>query len=100
MAHTDSGEILLPGFTQVNAVQGGQGNRCRLVFSGPPSSQCNDGCQKNPLYINHFHFRHRRDRNESEVPNHFPMQKVEKMRFRISSAVVAPVMASMGRRAA
>jgi len=32
--------------------------------------------------------------------DYFPMQKVEKMRFRMSSAVVAPVMASMGRRAA
>ena len=31
---------------------------------------------------------------------YFPMQKVEKMRLRMSSAVVAPVMASMGRRAA
>jgi hypothetical protein len=31
---------------------------------------------------------------------HLPMQKVEKMRLRMSSAVVAPVMASMGRRAA
>ena len=30
---------------------------------------------------------------------YFPMQKVEKMRFRMSSAVVAPVMASMGRSA-
>jgi hypothetical protein len=29
----------------------------------------------------------------------FPMQNVEKMRFRMSSAVVAPVMASMGPRA-
>ena len=31
---------------------------------------------------------------------YFPMQKLEKMRLRISSAVVAPVMASMGRRPA
>ena len=31
---------------------------------------------------------------------YFPMQKVAKMRLRMSSAVVAPVMASMGWRAA
>ena len=31
---------------------------------------------------------------------YLPMQKVEKMRLRMSSAVVAPVIASMGRRAA
>ena len=31
---------------------------------------------------------------------YLPIQKVEKMRLRMSSAVVAPVMASMGRRAA
>ena len=31
---------------------------------------------------------------------YFPIQNVEKMRFRMSSAVVAPVMASMGRSAA
>jgi len=30
---------------------------------------------------------------------HFPIQNVEKMRLRMSSALVAPVMASMGRRA-
>ena len=30
---------------------------------------------------------------------YLPMQKVEKMRLRMSSAVVAPVMASMGRSA-
>ena len=30
---------------------------------------------------------------------HFPIQKVEKMRLRISSAVVAPVIASIGRSA-
>ena len=35
-----------------------------------------------------------------QAPAYFPMQKVEKMRFRISSAVVAPVIASMGRSAA
>ena len=33
-------------------------------------------------------------------PFHFPIQNVEKMRFRMSSAVVAPVTASIGRRAA
>jgi hypothetical protein len=32
--------------------------------------------------------------------SHFPMQNVEKIRFRISSAVVAPVIASIGRKAA
>lgn len=32
------------------------------------------------------------------ISDYLPMQKVEKMRFRMSSAVVAPVMASMGRR--
>lgn len=31
---------------------------------------------------------------------YFPIQKVEKIRFKISSAVVAPVMASTGRSAA
>jgi hypothetical protein len=38
----------------------------------------------------------------SKVPGngYFPMQNVEKMRFKMSSAVVAPVIASMGRRAA
>ncbi len=33
-------------------------------------------------------------------PPYLPMQKVEKMRLRMSSAVVAPVMASSGRKAA
>ncbi len=33
-------------------------------------------------------------------PPYLPMQKVEKIRFRMSSAVVAPVIESMGRRAA
>jgi PIN domain len=32
--------------------------------------------------------------------SYLPMQKVEKMRFKMSSAVVAPVIASMGRSAA
>ena len=32
--------------------------------------------------------------------SYFPMQNVEKMRFRMSSAVVAPVIASIGRSAA
>jgi len=33
MAHTDSGEILLPGFAQVNAVQGGLSLVCELSGS-------------------------------------------------------------------
>lgn len=37
---------------------------------------------------------------EGDRVGYFPMQNVEKMRLRMSSAVVAPVTASMGRRAA
>src|ERR1039458_4398870 len=39
-----------------------------------------------------------RARGSDRAP-HLPMQNVEKMRLRMSSAVVAPVMASMGRSA-
>ena len=40
------------------------------------------------------------DSGGHEADRYFPIQNVEKMRFKMSSAVVAPVIASMGRRAA
>ena len=40
------------------------------------------------------------DGSSGQAVAYFPIQNVEKIRFRMSSAVVAPVMASIGRRAA
>jgi len=48
----------------------------------------------------HYRDRHAQGRmNSGKGSPHFPMQNLLKIRFRISSVVVAPVMASSGRRA-
>ena len=61
-------------------------------FLGEAESCEHSGQQENPCAK-----RHRRQLIKCD---HLPMQNVEKIRLRISSAVVAPVTASMGRRAA